>query len=174
MGPDRQCGMQEFCDKNKFNMTEMIKYVAMYGGPVAIAFALLVYLLKDILIQKLLSRLTPEHSYKVVMRLMFFGFFICLLIVMGFYFMQVRNNSQPVTKIGFKCGTVQETVHVIKKISSARNQLDGDDLLVLNAIEEKFLQYQKINPECEIDLINGIRKEIQQAESILKKYANKN
>ena len=77
-------------------MGEMIKYVAIYGGPVGIAFALLVYLLRDILIQKLLSKLTPDHSYKVIMRLMLLGFIICLLIVMGFYYMQLNKNSYRV------------------------------------------------------------------------------
>jgi len=95
-------------------------------------------------------------------------------------FYQGKNNSQNIrakrkieTATKFRCEEVSRLVGIVARIASIKEKqiiADTDDLLILNALQENFIKYQKINPECDKLTSNGILTEIQQAESILKKY----
>lgn len=155
---------------------ESIKYIAFYTGLAGVSVALSIYFFRDVIANKLLSRLSAEHSFRILKMISIFTFVIAVLGILTYVFLEYNKNIQPkepsVTQ-KFKCPIVEETLEVIKKIDlmpySSKN-IDPDDLLMLQVLKENFLKYHQIDPECDEYQKRAIATEIHQAQKILNKY----
>ena len=159
---------------------EIIQQFGIIAGLAGLSLGVLLFLFRDIIAKNIFPTLTPEHGYKIIRMMLILVFSMSILGIMTWACLEYlkfgnRGNEKaevPVEKKKFRC-TVFEQVSTVSnsiKVLAGSHNLESDDILILNALQEKFIHYIKINDSCDENEQKAILQELEQAQIIIKKY----